>query len=211
MEPTHGIEIHRAAAIVGVVLLTFACNWDKKAGRAASGAARCAEFCRLVVRPPDRAASAECQRSCLAEWALAGESCQKSLREWMNCATSLASGRLSSDCSAERRSARECVRDCGQSGIVQSGEERVELDGNPALVGFQLRFHGCATCVPEPGAGARAVCSAPKVCEETCLECGSSKGSISLRACVEGRCAGKSELAGIARKLDALRSCAARQ
>lgn len=202
---------HGCVLVAGTILCALACRSNTRAGRAARGAAICAEFCRLVVRSSDPAPSGECQRGCLARWDRAGETCQPHVSESLRCEIGQASreraNRVTSRCLQLKERADACVNDCQHQGIVQSGEVPIDWHGKAINAQFRLHVRGCEACVPEPGASADAACSSPKICQELCFGCRSSQRFVSVRACVDGHCAGQAELSALATQLDALREC----
>lgn len=197
----------------GTIFCVLACRSNIEAGRAARGATICAEFCRLVVRSSDPTPNGECHRACMANWELAGNTCQQSVSESMRCDIDQASrdypNLATSRCLRLKQRADACVRDCQQRGVIQSGEVPIVSHGAARSAQFQLRLRGCEACVPERGANAGAACSSSKVCEESCLDCRSGQSFASLRACVDGRCAGRAELSALANQLETLRGCVA--
>lgn len=201
--------------VAGTILSVLACKSNTRAGRAARGAAICAEFCRLVVRSSDPAPSGDCHRGCVAQWDLAGDSCRHRLSESMRCeihrASSDRTNGVASRCLQLKESADACVSYCRHQGIVQSGEVPIDSQGKASIAQFQIHERGCEACVPEPGASAGAACSSPKICRESCLVCRSGQSFSSLRACVDGHCARQAELTALATQLDTLQGCTVRR
>ena len=197
--------------VAGTILCVLACRSNTRAGRAARGAAICAEFCGLVVRCSDPAPNGNCHRGCLAQWDRAGETCQPRVSESLRCEIHQASrdraNRVTSRCLQLKERAEACVSDCQLQGIVQSGELSIDSQGKAITAQFQLHVRGCEACVPEPGARADAACSSPKICQEFCFGCRTSQRCVPLRACVDGHCAGPIELSALATQLVPLQGC----
>ncbi len=208
-----------AAQLAGAVLCIVACSRAKKAGRAARASNSCEQLCRLVVRSSESGPSGQCHRGCLAQVFAAGPACEDSLINWMDCenargveepskAPDLAvSGRATPYCSRELRAVTDCNKDCQSAGILQTGEQQIVDSGSTRRVLYEVKYHGCSTCSVDKGAAARAPCSSPKVCASDCYGCRSGQSSVSLRACVEGRCAERSELDHLLHRLEVLGPC----
>jgi hypothetical protein len=208
-----------AAQVAGAVLCIVACSRDDEAGRAARVSTRCERLCRTVVRAADPTPSGQCHRGCLAQVFAVGKACEDRLVDWMDCAVaeaaegdlatrdSMGTARRAHPCARESSAAKDCAKHCQSAGIVQSGEQLVELAGARRRVLYELSYQGCFTCVVQKGAEARAPCSSAKSCASRCFDCRSGQGSVSLRACVAGLCAEPSELDDLVHRLDALGVC----
>lgn len=211
-----------AAHVAGLGLCVVGCARDNEAGRAARATTSCERRCRLVVRSSEPAQLEQCQRGCLAQVFAAGPACESRLVDWMDCEnTSAKSGVLvprdsaapttsPQRCNRALERARECAQDCKHAGIVVSGDQSVPGSGVVRRVLYEVKYQGCARCAVDQGAPARAPCSSARVCASECFGCRSGQSSVSLRACVDGRCAESSELAELVVKLDALGACGAK-
>lgn len=197
--------------MTGAVLLHPACRDNDKAGRAARAVELCTDYCRLAVRASDPSQSGECHRGCIGRFNEGGPACESAWIEWLACeGRSGPTTQLPAEiCAGSWHKAAQCSRECRQAGIVVAGETRLSSDIT-SHASYELHLHGCTPCVPEPGAAASAPCSAAKVCASRCFECASKRSSASLRACVDGRCAGAAEISALMAELDALTSCRAR-
>jgi hypothetical protein len=90
---------------------------------------------------------------------------------------------------------------------VQSGQQTIRRGAAMSPVQYEVRYYGCSACATEPGAPAAAACSSPKICAAPCFACRSGQSSVSVRACVEGRCADQAQLNQLVGELALLAPC----
>lgn len=197
------------ALLAGLAFLHQACSENRKAGRAAKQTELCKDYCRLVVRSSNPSPAGDCHRECIAAHHDAGESCEPDWLNWIECEILRSSEppRSTRDCSEQRIKVAKCRQECRQVGTVIAGEMHLVSDSSERRANYELHFHGCEPCEPQVGIGPGAPCSAAKVCAGRCTRCRSGRSSVSLRACVEGKCADATELTAIGAQLDALAPC----
>lgn len=208
-----------AAQLAGTVLFIAGCARGDKAGRAARATESCAQLCRLVVRSSEPAAIEQCYRGCRAQVFAVGPACEDRLHDWVDCARAKAerekldasdadtAGLVAHYCPRELSYANACAKASQSAGIVQNGEQRVQINGAEKHVLYEVKYEGGFDCVGEPGAAARAPCTSAKLCASKCYYCGTAQYSLRLRACIDGQCVDKTELDAFVPMLDVLENC----
>jgi hypothetical protein len=191
--------------LFGPLCWLTSCRNQEEAGRAARVVVSCRKACQVAYEASSPRQSDGCERACGA-WAMGAPGCSRLALAYVDCLAkpgvpgrgALAwegdSREQHGPCPLERQLHAQCELGCRAEGERQSGEMRRPGANEPSPIQYELTDCGCRDCVRAPGVSPGGRCEAARICAEQVLVCDGGSRQHRLRACEQGRCAGRDQM-----------------